>query len=123
MMLRERILAAKPSLVELDVPEWGGEVYIRKLTLAERTEVQRLQELVRIASERNDADAQSKHVKGLQSYVLSLAVRDVDGNEVLRAGDFDGLEGAVAVRVFQDAMRVSGLWKAPEQSVQQAEGN
>lgn len=36
MLTKHQILAARPRVREIDVPEWGGSVYIRPMTEAER---------------------------------------------------------------------------------------
>ena len=36
MLTKDQILAVRPKVKEIDVPEWGGSVFIRPLTLGER---------------------------------------------------------------------------------------
>jgi hypothetical protein len=39
MLTKDQILKAKPQLKEVEVPEWGGTVYIRPITLQEQAKL------------------------------------------------------------------------------------
>lgn len=104
----EQILAASDLETELiDVPEWGGKVYVRGLTAAERDRYDR--DLVSIDRKGNTSIGRLENIRAL------LAVRcmvNEDGTRVFKdtqARDL-GEKSSVAIgRVWAVATRLSGM--------------
>lgn len=94
---REQILAAraKRKPVALEVPEWGGEVYIRVLSAKDQAEL-------------------SEGMKPAEMPVKLLLHTIVDeaGERVLLDEDYDAMMGEdfpVIMRVFAEAAKLNGL--------------
>lgn len=111
MLSRETILAAQDLRRELvDVPEWGGEVYVRGFTALEKEEVEiRSMQMVDIASGQiRDA----RQLAGLKAWIVARCVVDSDGRRVFTDADMDGLQGKnaeVISRLADVAGRLSHL--------------
>lgn len=92
---RDEILAADDRVVEVvDVPEWGGEVYVRSLTRAE----------VRPFTETGEDLAVGT--------LVSVAVCDEDGRPLFTEDDVPALEKKslrALNRVVAKAMEINGL--------------
>ena len=97
----EQILAASPKLKEVEVPEWGGAVFIRPVTLEEQGML---------------ADLGSKHEKSsaairIRHCTLSLlqwTVCDEDGKPLFTGEDLAGLMSKSSASAFlrlQDAVQ------------------
>ncbi len=104
-LTKEQILAAMPKLQEVEVPEWGGSVFIRPVTLAEQAKL---------------ADLGLKHEKGsvvvrMKSITLQLiqwAACDADRQPLFELKDIEALvnKSASALLRLQDAiLKYSGL--------------
>ena len=105
-LTKEQILAASPKLKEVEVPEWGGSVFIRPVTLEEQGKL---------------ADLGAKHEKAsaairIRHCTLSLlqwTVCDEDGRQLFTAEDLAGLMSKSSASAFlrlQDAvLKYSGL--------------
>ena len=104
-LTKEQILSATPKLLEIEVPEWGGSVFIRPVTLAEQAKL---------------ADLGLKHEKGsvvvrMKSITLQLvqwAACDADGQPIFEMKDIEALmnKSASALLRLQDAiLKFSGL--------------
>ncbi len=103
---KEQILAASPKLKEVEVPEWGGSVFIRPVTLEEQGKL---------------ADLGAKHEKSsaairIRHCTLSLlqwTVCDEEGKQLFTAEDLAGLMSKSSASAFlrlQDAvLKSSGL--------------
>jgi hypothetical protein len=111
-MNREQILAKRSTrIVTVEVPEWGGTVHLRALTVGERD---RLDQFVQ--------DSKQK-VSGFRSLVLSLCLCDADGNRLFadrQREEIDGLDASVVERLFAAAMPLAGLSQADVKAI---EGN
>ena len=95
MLTRDAIMAAKPPLLPLDVPEWNGQVMVRKLTpLA-------LAELQAAKSDRYPVVA------------IRLCLTDLDGKPLFTAADDDWLAEKLPwdliMRLGQTVLDFSGL--------------
>ena len=105
-LTKEQILSSSPRLKEVEVPEWGGSVFIRPVTLEEQGKL---------------ADLGAKHEKSsaairIRHCTLSLlqwTVCDEEGKPLFTADDLAGLmtkSSASAFLRLQDAvLRFSGL--------------
>lgn len=106
-LTKEQILSVGPVFKEVNVPEWGGSVYIRPITLGEQARL---------------ADLGIKHEKGtvlarLRNCTLQLiqwVVCDERGQRLFEPGDLDALldKGASAfLRLQDEILTTSGLTK------------
>jgi len=105
-LTKDQILSVTPKLKEVDVPEWGGSVFIRPVTLEEQGKL---------------ADLGAKHEKSsaairIRHCTLSLlqwTVCDEEGKPLFTGDDLAGLmtkSSASAFLRLQDAvLRFSGL--------------
>jgi hypothetical protein len=106
-LTREQILqlAGKRTIQKIDVPEWGGEVYIRELLGKERD---RLEASV-LATNGNN---KKSNTENLRARLVVLAVVDENGNRLFSDEDAKTV-GTLGVkglqRAFIMAQRLSGL--------------
>ena len=117
MLDREAILGADDLPRELvDVPEWGGSVYVRSLMGHERDDVEQ-----RVREQRT-RDGQMKQA-GVKALVVALCVSDEAGERLFTAEDAMALNeksGAALDRIWQVAARLNHL--LPE-DVEELAGN
>lgn len=108
MLTKEQILAASDCKVEsVEVPEWGGTVYMRSMTGNARDEIEE-----RI----NDAQETDGTLVGLRAAFVAASLCDQDGQSL----DFDedevdqlGEKNAAALNRLADvAQRLSGITAA-----------
>ena len=98
-LTKQQILSTSPRLKKVDVPEWGGSVFIRPLTIHEQAKL---------------ADLGTKYEKGsvvdrMKNCTLRLvqwSVCDEQGNPLFEAGDLEPLmsKAASAFLRLQDAI-------------------
>jgi len=114
MLTRESILAVKPRVKLVAVPEWGGEVYIRPLTLAEQAKL---------------GDLGIKHEKGtvvdrMKNGTLALiqwCVCDEDGNHLFKPEDVPTLFNqsvSVFLRLQDEITALSGITKEAREELE-----
>lgn len=105
-LTRESILGTKPAPKPLEIPEWGGTIYIRKLSVAA------------IKALKDD----SENVSAVRW--LILCVVDENGNPLFTDADADQLESSssyeVCMKVIKAAMEYNGL---STKSIEEAAGN
>ncbi len=98
-LTRDAILSRRLRTERVDVPEWGGYVYVRELTIAE-------------------VDALGREIKGgevpldMRARIVRMAVVDEGGNPVFQPGDEAHLARAGAsalIRISNAILSVSGL--------------
>lgn len=103
---REKILQANDLPRELvEVPEWGGAVYVRGLTGTERDKFEA--SLVEQRGKNTRLNMQNARAK-----LVALSVVDENGNRIFNDADVKllGNKSAVALqRIFDVAQRLSGL--------------
>lgn len=106
MLDRDAILAADDlKLEEVEVPEWGGCVYVRTLPGAERDEFDQA-----IYDARGKGDAVD--VRGVKVRLLVAALCDADGLPVFGPEDAEALNAKssrVLDRLFDVAQTLNGL--------------
>lgn len=116
MLDRDSILQADDlAREEVDVPEWGGRVYVRVMTGAERDSYE---QACLEATKDGRAD-----VEGLRVRLLLMTLSDDKGSTLFTAQDADVLAGKSAAaidRCFQVALRLNGL---TEEAGKDAAGN
>lgn len=105
---REAILAAEDLPRELvEVPEWGGAVYVRALTGAERDQFE-----ASIVEQRGRD--MRMNMRNIRAKLVALTVVDEDGQRIFTDDDVAALGGKSAAaldRLFAVAQRLSGLSK------------
>jgi hypothetical protein len=106
ILTRDEILAALDVEKELvSVPEWGGDIYIKGMTGAERDKFE-----ASIIS-RNGKDA-TVNMLNIRAKLASLTICDEGGKRLFTEADVMALsqKSAVALqRVFKVAQRLSGI--------------
>lgn len=102
----ENIFSADDMKVEpVDVPEWGGRIYVRRLTGRERDEFEQLM---------NDRRAgKILKVRGVITKIVALAACTSDGTQLFTSKDaeakLDEKACAPLMRVFDAALKISGM--------------
>lgn len=107
VLTKEEILQARDVKVEsVDVPEWGGSVFVRSITAAERGQIE-------------EAAAKFKESKGKDSFArtftvrfASLAICDKEGKRLFEDKDIAQLQqknAAAIARIAEAAQRLSGF--------------
>jgi hypothetical protein len=104
-LTKSQILSRKPILQEVQIPQWGGFVYIRPLTVAEQTK------LAELGTKFEKANTAAR-IKNITLQVIKWSVTDAEGAALFEDGDLDQLlqSDASAIMSLQDAIiRYSGL--------------
>ncbi len=102
----ENVFSADDMKIEpVDVPEWGGRIYVRRLTGRERDEFEQLM---------NDRRAgKILKVRGVISRIVALASCRADGSQLFTSKDaesrLDEKACAPLMRVFDAALKISGM--------------
>lgn len=103
---RAEILARKKLRAELvDVPEWGGSVYVRELTAAERDHWEG--GLISL-----EGKTTSMTFDNARATLAAATIVDPDGKRLFTTDDVDELgqlSGAALDRVYGVATRLSGI--------------
>jgi hypothetical protein len=101
LLSKSQILAARDHQVEkVDVPEWGGFVFVRVMTAGERDQFER-----KFTQDRYG---------NIRAYVAAATVCDDEGNLLFEKADIDVLatkSGAAVDRLFDVALRINKLRK------------
>lgn len=110
LLTAEAILKADDITRErVDVPEWGGSVYVRGLTARQK--------------DRIELGHMNKEIKDYRATVAAYSICDDKGNALFSVHDIAKLadkSGAALERVFETAMRLSRI---TETDVAAIEGN
>ncbi len=104
-LTKQQILSTSPRLKEVDVPEWGGAVFIRPLTIHEQA---KLADLGTTYEKSSVVD----RMKNCTLRLVQWSVCDEQGNPLFEAGDLEPLmsKAASAFLRLQDAiLALSGL--------------
>ena len=105
----------------VDVPEWGGTVYVRTMTGADRDQFEASMVSIGVDGTRK-AD-----MTNLRAKLIALTIVDEAGNRLFDANDVDrlGLKSASAIeRVFAAAQGLNGLGaKAEGEAVKNSKAN
>ncbi len=100
---------------EVDVPEWGGTVYVRSMTGADRDAFEASMVTV------NPDGSRTPDMRNLRAKLVALTLVDEAGNRLFEVADIPrlALKSAAALeRVFEAAQRLNGLGvKAEEDAV------
>lgn len=108
-LTRQAILEADDQVIEpMDVPEWGGTIYVRSLTAQERDSYDRA--MVRVGP-RGEAQT-SNALNNVRALLLVRCVTDKGGTRLFGDKDATALgkkSSAVVQRVWAVAQRLSGM--------------
>ncbi len=104
-LTKQQILSTLPRLKEVDVPEWGGSVFIRPLTIHEQAKLADL-------GTKYEKSSVVDRMKNCTLRLVQWSVCDEQGNPLFEAGDLEPLmsKAASAFLRLQDAiLALSGL--------------
>jgi hypothetical protein len=106
ILTKEQILSADDIKRELvQVPEWGGDVYVKAMTGTERDSFE-----ASIVEMRGKA--QNVNLKDIRAKLASISICDESGKRLFTDGDMQALakkSAAALQRVFEVAQRLSGI--------------
>ena len=114
-LTREQILTASPKLKEVDVPDWGGSVFIRPLTIHEQAKLADL-------GTKHEKSSVVDRMKNCTLRLVQWSVCDDRGNPLFEAGDLEPLmsKAASAFLRLQDAiLALSGLTEESRKELEQ----
>jgi len=104
-LTKQQILSTSPRLKEVEVPEWGGSVFIRPLTIHEQAKLADL-------GTKYEKSSVVDRMKNCTLRLVQWSVCDEQGNPLFEAGDLEPLmsKAASAFLRLQDAiLTLSGL--------------
>ena len=104
-LTKQQILSTSPRLKEVDVPEWGGSVFIRPLTIHEQAKLADL-------GTKYEKSSVVDRMKNCTLRLVQWSVCDEQGNPLFESGDLEPLmsKAASAFLRLQDAiLALSGL--------------
>jgi len=102
---KQDIFSAKPHMTELAVPEWGGHILVRPITLEEQG---KMADLTRKFADANSATK----LRECTLPLLLWTVLDIDGNPLFTREDLPKLQtspAAAIMRVQDFVLKFSGL--------------
>jgi len=106
ILTRDQILQANDLVTEtVEVPEWGGSVFVKSLTGVERDQF----EAAIVELKGRDTKI---NMRNARARLVALSVVDEEGKKVFSPNDISllGAKSAAALqRVFNVAMRLSGI--------------
>lgn len=106
LLTKELILQVQDVQIELiEVPEWGGAVYVKGLTGAER-------DAFESTIIQQKGKSQTVNMRNVRAKLLQLTIVDDKGNRLFSAEDIGALgsKSAKAIeRLFEAASRLSGI--------------
>ena len=104
-LTKQQILSTSPRLKEVDVPEWGGSVFVRPLTIHEQAKLADL-------GTKYEKSSVVDRMKNCTLRLVQWSVCDEQGNPLFEASDLEPLmsKAASAFLRLQDAiLALSGL--------------
>lgn len=98
-LTKSEILSRKPILKEVEVPQWGGSVHIRPMTVAEQTQLAEL-------GTKYDKGKTIDRIMNITLKVIKWTVVDDEGNQMFTDDDLEQLmqSDASAIMTLQDAI-------------------
>ena len=107
ILSRDAILGAQDVVTEVvDIPEWGGQVYVRGLTGTERD---RFESSI---TDQSDPKRAKVNLRNFRAKLVVLSTYDADGNRLFAEADLLALgqkSAAALQRIFKVAQRLSGI--------------
>jgi len=115
MLTKDQILNVKDyQIEEVEVPEWGGSVFVRGLTGAERDEYEA--SMVQFQGSK----IKSMEIRNIRARMAAYAICDADGNRVFSSSDVLALSkksAAALDRIMTVAARLSGMTAEDQESL------
>lgn len=115
MLTKDQILNVKDyQIEEVEVPEWGGSVFVRGLTGAERDEYEA--SMVQFQGSK----VKSMEIRNIRARMAAYAICDADGNRVFSSSDVLALSkksAAALDRIMTVAARLSGMTAEDQESL------
>ena len=109
-LTKQAILQAKDQVLErVEVPEWGGAVYVRSITARERGIIE-----ADAAKFRESKGKDASFARTFTSRLASMAICDENGERLFSDNEVDQLAGknaAVIARISEVSQRLSGFSK------------
>jgi hypothetical protein len=106
ILSRDKILAAADiETQEMEIPEWGGTIVVREMTMAEVDEFG-------LSSAQADGRLDTRKMRGIRARVVSWCVVDEEGKPLFRKSDVDELlkkSNRVVDRIFDAILALSGM--------------
>lgn len=106
-LTKDQILEANDlQSVAVEVPEWGGTVYVRSMTGADRDAFESSMVTV------HPDGSRTPDLRNLRSKLVALTLVDEEGNRLFEVADIARLalkSSAALERVFEAAQRLNGL--------------
>jgi hypothetical protein len=103
IVTRDQILSASDRIIEkVEVPEWGGHLYVRNMTAAERVEYDRW----------NIGENGVIDTSGVRIKAVIMCACDEKGVRMFTRENYDALsqrDGAAVIRIFIALTRINGL--------------
>ena len=115
---KEQVLATKPALKEVEVPEWGGSVWIRPVTLGEQGK------LANAGTKFEKADP-SARLKGTTVALIIWVVSDENGTPLFSDTDIPALmnqPAAIFLRLQDAILELSGLTESSRAELEKNSG-
>lgn len=108
MLTRATILAAKDlKLKKVDVPEWGGFVYVKSMTSKHRDKFELL--------------VTGKNLEGIRAILIAWCVCDQDGNNLFTDQDVDELNeksASATQRIFDICYQMANFSESDMEELQ-----
>ena len=114
ILKREDILAASDLVIELvSVPEWGGDVYVKGMTGAERDKFEGSIFRASVGKKAGKvSEVDRLNLSNVRAKLCSMTICDEDGKRLFTEKDVQALSqksAAALQRVFVVAQRLSGI--------------
>lgn len=107
MLTKEQILKAKDyDIEEMEVPEWGGSIYLRAMTGMNRDRFEHV--AMKMVGD-------SENMIGVRARLAAWSICDADGNFLFTDEDAEELgkkNGAVLDRIFERAQKINRITEA-----------
>jgi hypothetical protein len=114
MLNKKQILAAQDiKREEVNVPEWGGSVWVYGMTGSQRDEYEG--SIIELRGQ-----TQTLKMNNIRAKLCALTIRDEDGKRLFDSDEIDelGAKSAQALqRIFEVAQRLSGLTPADTEAL------
>lgn len=116
MLTREQILnTVDISIKEIQVPEWGGSVFIRQLSRGEQdTYLKRQYSETKLKTDNKakNQEISAVNMYGHDAYLCACGICDADGKPLFKQSDVDELKkknGAIIGRLAIEIVKFSGM--------------
>jgi hypothetical protein len=116
MLTKEEILARRPTLIEpVPMPEWGGTVYVRELSAAERDAFEAQQIIAKRAVEGSE-------LHDFRAKIIVLSACDADGNRMFDDSEIPAVSKLPVKelqRLFDAGLRVGAISESEAEAIEE----